>query len=195
MKKTETARYYNDVNFRAAVCIPLLKDESGQEQVLFEQRSSRLNDQPGDICFPGGGLESGETAEQAVLREVCEELLIAPEQLELTEELSPFVSGNLEITPFVGTLCGYEGSFDPFETAEVFTVPLQWLLENEPENHRLEWLPEESETFPYERIVGGKNYAWRKRKESNWFYTYQGRVIWGITAKILRAWVLSLNNE
>ena len=41
--------------------------------------------------------------------------------------------------------------------------------------------------FPYELICGGREYRWRSRKEEVFFYQYEGHVIWGLTAKLIRA--------
>ena len=46
---------------------------------------------------------------------------------------------------------------------------------------------EPGEDFPYERICGGREYRWRSRKEEVCFYQYEGHVIWGLTAKLMRA--------
>mgnify|MGYP002557000261 CR=1 FL=1 len=56
---------------RYAVVIPLIKTAAGYE-VLFEVRASGLRQQPGEICFPGGGAEDGETPWQTAEREACD---------------------------------------------------------------------------------------------------------------------------
>ena len=48
----------------SAVMIPVLETPEGLH-LLFEVRSEKLEHQPGDICFPGGGIEEGETPEEA----------------------------------------------------------------------------------------------------------------------------------
>ena len=65
-----------------AVVIPLI-EKDGTYEVLFEVRSSKLNRQPGEICFPGGKCDAGETSEQAAHREICEELLIQRYKVQL----------------------------------------------------------------------------------------------------------------
>jgi peroxisomal coenzyme A diphosphatase NUDT7 len=39
--------------------------------------------------------------------------------------------------------------------------------------------------FPLELIVGGEDYNWRTSKIDEYFYQYEDKVIWGLTAKIL----------
>ena len=52
---------------KSAVCIPLIDTADGFD-VLFEIRSSQIQSQPGDVCFPGGMVEPGETEAQAAVR-------------------------------------------------------------------------------------------------------------------------------
>ena len=58
-----------------AVCIPLMPGPDGYE-VLFEVRSANVKSQPGDVCFPGGRMEPGETPDETAVRETMEELLV-----------------------------------------------------------------------------------------------------------------------
>ena len=55
-----------------AVLLPLAEGPEGW-QVLFEVRAAGIS-QPGEVCFPGGRIEPGETPEEAALRECREEL-------------------------------------------------------------------------------------------------------------------------
>ncbi len=175
---------------KAAVCIPLIETEDGWD-ILFEVRAADIVSQPGDICFPGGGLEPDETTREAAVREMTEELLIAKEQMEVLGLMDVFGggSGMLYVYPYAVRLTGYAGTFSPAEVARVFTVPLSWFLEHEPEVYltRMQVQPEEG--FPYERIHGGRSYGWRERREETLFYQYGDETIWGMTAKILRAFV------
>ena len=52
----------------AAVLLPLVRTPEGIS-VLFEERAHTLRSQPGEVCFPGGKREAGETAIQCALRE------------------------------------------------------------------------------------------------------------------------------
>ena len=65
-----------------AVLIPLIQTEKGLE-VVYEIRATTLRTQPCEVSFPGGGIEAGETPEQAAVRETCEELLMTPENVEI----------------------------------------------------------------------------------------------------------------
>ena len=70
--KDRRAGYIGAENYRKfAVMVPLLKQKDGIH-VLFEKRSSRLNRQPGEICFPGGARDGDETPLENAVRETSE---------------------------------------------------------------------------------------------------------------------------
>lgn len=166
---------------RSAVAIALTE----QDDVIFEVRSEKVGHQPGDICLPGGGLEEGETPVQAAVRELMEELKIGEDQIEVIGPSSIFVTGTQEIHSFLCRVTGYSGTFQEDEVAEVLQIPLSFFRETAPEIHEVVWKPEMGEDFPFEKIHGGKNYGWREHKSRIRFYECEGRVIWGITARIM----------
>lgn len=173
----------------SAVLVPLVK-KNGEYHVLFEVRADQLKSQPGEICFPGGAVEDGETAQAAAIRETMEELLIGREQIELLAPLDILpTSANLTVWPFLGILKGYGGTFSTDEVERVFTVPLRWLAENEPECYHTEVVTVPGEDFPFDRIPDGKEYHWRKGRYEILFYQYENTVIWGMTAKILYSFI------
>ena len=169
-----------------AVAVPLIKTEKGWE-ILFEVRSSQIPLQPGDICLPGGHREGEESPAETALREMEEELLISREQVELLGETDYLLTGNLVIRPVLCLLRDYQGSFSREEVAEVFTVPLSFFQETEPERYEMRIRKVPAENFPYDRIQGGEQYRFHTWKEESLFYSYEGRTIWGYTAKILRS--------
>ena len=69
-----------------AVLVPLVF-RNGEAHLLFEVRSDSLGRQPGEVCFPGGRMEQGETPVQAALRETTEELSIPAEAMRPIAEL------------------------------------------------------------------------------------------------------------
>lgn len=179
-------RIDGEQEYHAAVLIPLIETPDGPE-LLFEVRAAGI-DQAGDISFPGGGMEEGETVEQTAVREACEELLVEPSQITLLGQSDYFATGKgRTIHACVGVLAGYHGTFSTDEVAEVFTVPLIFFLETEPERH-IAYLNEvPADDFPFDRIVGGRNYGWINGQRDILFYDYQGHTIWGITAKLVHA--------
>ena len=128
----------------------------------------------------------GEPASMAAVREASEELLIAASSIEVLDELDTvnvYSGGTLQ--PVVGLLKGYDCSFSSDEVAEVFTVPLAFFLTTQPERYDVAMRSIPVEGFPYDRIEGGKAYDWDSSYRSIYFYQYNGRNIWGLTAGII----------
>ena len=170
-----------------AIAIPFVDEE----QLLFQVRSDKLNRQPGDICFPGGAVEDGELPEEAIVRELTEELLLSKEQIELQDESSLLVNDSAIIHCFPCRISDYDGSFNQEEVAKVFFVPLSFFENTEAKVYEVDWKPVFPEDFPFDKIHGGRNYGWRPRKSRIRFYEYDGCVIWGMTARIVENYVHS----
>ena len=82
--------------------VPLV-ERAGEPHLLFEVRADTMRRQPGEVCFPGGRVEAGETAEQCVLRETEEELAIPPAAVELIAPLDYLVhQGKFIMQPILG---------------------------------------------------------------------------------------------
>jgi 8-oxo-dGTP pyrophosphatase MutT (NUDIX family) len=151
----------------AAVLVGLV-DRAGGPALLLTQRTEHLRDHAGQICFPGGRIEAGdESAGAAALREAEEEIGLDPARVGIIGELPPYqtVTG-FRIHPVVGWVSPpFELQPDPFEVAEVFEVPLRFVLD--PGNHRRQ--------------------SYRRGPVTRGYYVlpYQGRFIWGATAGIL----------
>ena len=171
--------------FYGAVIIPLIETNDGYD-VLFEVRSSKIEAQPGDICLPGGAMEGEETAPETAIRETCEELLIKPEQIEIVGPSDIFREDRMTIRPFAALLKDYIGTFSTGEVEKVFRVPLNFFLNTEPEEYIIPYKPQFSDDFPFDRIVGGRDYKWRKVEQSALFYQYEEYTIWGFTARIMK---------
>lgn len=174
--------------FKSAVLIPLVKIQ-GEWSILFEVRSLFLKSQPGDICFPGGHIEPhDETPMETAIRETCEELGLEEKHIEVLGPLDKFVpSSEFILYPYIGVIHSLEDlNIEEQEVAEIFTVPLSWLLTHEPETHIVEAEMKPGEDFPYDNIPGGRNYKWRTRHIVELFYNYDNHSIWGMTARILQ---------
>jgi 8-oxo-dGTP pyrophosphatase MutT (NUDIX family) len=119
----------------ASVLVPLVLRE--ELTVLFTQRTEHLNDHPGQISFPGGRAEPEDTdAVATALREAEEEIGLPPSEVDVLGTLPLYTTGTgFIVTPVVGLLQpGLVFKPDPFEVAEVFEVPLAFLMN--PANHR-----------------------------------------------------------
>jgi 8-oxo-dGTP pyrophosphatase MutT (NUDIX family) len=174
-------------SFKAAVLLPLRK-QGDTIEILFEKRAAHLKKQPGDVCFPGGRVEEGDQhPAQTAVRETCEELGIAPDQVQLIAPLDVLVTNyHGHIYPYVG-LIDHEARLNPNyeEVEKIFAVPLTFFLETEPERYDVTLAVQPPEDFPFERIVMGRKYRFRKSTIPEYFFTYQNDVIWGMTARIL----------
>ena len=159
----------------AGVLVPLLPRPEGLH-VLFTERSKELRSHAGQISFPGGSVERADAdATAAALREAREEVGLRAEHVEVLgaiDDCPTFVSGYV-ITPIVGvidplafTAAGrYPWTPSPAEIAALHELPLTAF--SDPANLRVEMREREGEMF-----------------ELHW-YTVQGTVVWGATARIL----------
>lgn len=181
-----------DSFFKAAVCISLIETKEDYDLVL-EVRAGHIPDQPGDVCLPGGAVENRESYEAACIRETCEELLIRPEQIRIIGPSDIMHVRNTMIYPYVGILSDYRGTFSEDEVAEVFRVPLDFFRKTVPDKYAVEAMAKPGEDFPYELIQGGRNYKWRIMKTEELFWQYEGHVIWGLTARIINAFLKLLH--
>ncbi|PKM48716.1 MAG: CoA pyrophosphatase [Firmicutes bacterium HGW-Firmicutes-6] len=177
-------------NFSQYAVLVVLVETAAGPAFLFEKRAETLSRQPGEICFPGGRLEAGETPLEAAIRETMEELLVERGQIEILGPGDVFISPfNMMIYPFIAILRDYKCSFGREEVGDVFTVPVRFFQEHEPKKYLNHLSHEQPNDFPYESIPGGKNYPWVKGTYEINFYTYQEDVIWGMTACIVESTV------
>lgn len=170
-----------------AVLLPLIEKEDGIH-ILFEVRAYNMRRQPGEICYPGGRIDPDDPNEQyTALRETSEELGISIKNIRHVIPLDYMVNalGRI-IYPFVGVIDKPELIVpNESEVAEVFTVPLEFFKNIQPEIYKVHLIAQPEQDFPYDRIIGGENYNWHKTHIDEYFYKYEDKVIWGLTARIL----------
>ena len=173
-----------------AVLVPLVEFD-GEMHLLYEVRARTLRRQPGEVCFPGGRMEPGETPEACALRETWEELGIPSDCVKLLGRLD-FIAhrANFIMYPILGVVDNKALSPhlhpSPAEVDEVFLVPLSHLLETDPIEYTYELIPAPAENFPYELIGIPRDYQWQHGQENVPVYPWQGRAIWGLTGRITR---------
>ncbi|WP_449539343.1 NUDIX hydrolase [Ferdinandcohnia sp. Marseille-Q9671] len=196
--KERTPSLLGHGNFtRFSILLPLLKKEDGIH-ILFEVRSKQLRRQPGEICFPGGKMDPTDKDEQhTAIRETMEELGIKENNITNVSPLDYFVSpfGTI-IYPFIGVINNPDEIHpNGAEVGEVFTVPLSFFQSNPPQVHKIKFHVEPDKNFPYGDIIGGENYKWQVRGMDEVFYYYENRVIWGLTAGILKHFIDVLDTD
>lgn len=153
----------------AAVLVAITPRPTGATVVLT-RRADELTSHSGQVAFPGGRLDAGETAVDAALREAWEEVGLDPaavQPLGLSDAYET-VTGFL-VTPVVGWVAQPQPlTPSPAEVAEVFEPPLDFLLDRA--NHRRDgWDAPDG------------------RRRHFWSMPWEGRYIWGATAGMLRA--------
>lgn len=115
----------------AAVMIPLIQD-GGEWHILYTRRTHRVESHKGQVSFPGGACDDGETtAEQTALREAQEEIGVLPKDVQVLGRLASMVTiSTFRVTPVVCVL-RWPGVFrlNESEVERIFTVPLAWLGE------------------------------------------------------------------
>lgn len=158
--------------------------------IIFELRAKSMKTQPGEVSFPGGRLEKSETFKDAAIRETMEELNIEKKSIELIGEFDYLISySNMEIHSFIANISGV--NVDEIvpnigEVDHLFTVPLEFFLNNEPNGYYLDLETKYNKEFPYNLIPNGKEYNFRKSKRTIYFYEYNDYIIWGYTASIIK---------
>lgn len=152
----------------ASVLVPLvLRDD--EITVLLTKRTAHLQAHAGQISFPGGGIEECDIdAVACALRETEEEIGLTRERVEVVGRLDTYVvRTGFQVTPVVGLVTPpFEMKVDDFEVAEVFEVPLSFILDQRNHERKMR------EDF------GGL------RREF-WVVPYRDYYIWGATAGML----------
>jgi 8-oxo-dGTP pyrophosphatase MutT (NUDIX family) len=151
----------------AAVLLPIVDRPQGLT-ILLTLRASDLRAHSGQVAFPGGKIDPGETPGEAALREAREEIGLEERFVESLGWLDPYLTGTgFRIAPLVALVePGFALKVNRLEVDEVFETPFAFLMD--PANHRLD-----------ER-------EWQGRRRRFYAMPHEGRYIWGATAGILR---------
>lgn len=153
---------------KPAAVLLLVVGHQPDPTVVFTQRTAHLADHAGQISLPGGRVDEGdETAEHTALREAQEEIGLDPHRVQTLGRLPEYhTSTGFRVTPVVGWAePPLEYHLDPHEVADVFEVPLAFLLDTR--NHK------------YESAIH------KGRLRNYWAMPFADRFIWGATAGML----------
>lgn len=152
----------------AAVLIPLIMHEN-ELKILLTQRTAHLHDHPGQISFPGGRSDPQDTsAIDTALREAEEEIGLPSNRVEVLGSLPHYLTiTGYQVTPVVSLVdAGHTYEPDEFEVADIFEVPMAYLMN--PHHH--------------------EQRMWESPQGYRRFYAmpYENKFIWGATAGMLR---------
>ena len=149
----------------AAVLVPLtyVNDEW---HLLFTRRTDRVQSHKGQVSFPGGACDDGETTpEETALREAEEEIGLRPADVKVLGRLSQLITiSSFRVSPIVGVIpWPYAFKVASIEVARVFTIPLLWLSDR---NNYWEFFLRDSERS----LIA--------------YHPYDGELLWGATARM-----------
>lgn len=150
----------------AAVLVPIVWHATGPS-ILLTLRAATLTAHAGQVAFPGGRIEPGESAEAAALREAAEEVGLDPRLPEVAGHLPQHLTGTgYRVTPVVALVPPpLTLTPDPGEVAAIFELPLATVLDPAaPERRRAEF---------------------RGRMREFWVWPHPEHFIWGATAAML----------
>lgn len=149
----------------AAVLIPLVWHDD-QWHLLFTRRTDKVESHKGQVSFPGGACDEGETTpEQTALREADEEIGLNPGDVKVLGRLTNLITITyFRVTPVVGVI-KWPNVFrvGEHEVARIFTIPLTWLA-----NPMNRW----------EFTMAGRN------RSLIAYHPYDGELLWGATARM-----------
>lgn len=158
----------------SAVLIPLVEDK-GELKVILTKRSSQLRHHAGQISFPGGAIDDGETVQEAAFREAHEEINLHPSHVDMMGFLpGVLTTANFHIAPVLAlvkrdlTAADINLSPHPDEVDRILLEPIHPLLKHQ--HHRQE-----------PRQYNGVDYQ-------TWVIDHHEEYIWGATAKLIVQW-------
>jgi 8-oxo-dGTP pyrophosphatase MutT (NUDIX family) len=149
----------------AAVLVPLVFFQN-EWHVLYTRRTDRVESHKGQVSFPGGACDEGETTpEETALREADEEIGICQSDVNILGKLNRMVTiSKFRVTPVVGIIqFPYAFKTSGAEVARVFTMPLLWLA-----NRNNYW----------EFSLPGSD------RSVIFYHPYDGELLWGATARM-----------
>jgi 8-oxo-dGTP pyrophosphatase MutT (NUDIX family) len=148
----------------AAVLIPLTYFQS-EWHILFTRRTDKVESHKGQVSFPGGASDEGESDEQTALRETEEEIGVHADDIKIIGKLSRMITiSKYQVSPVAGVIpFPYAFKIQNAEVARVFTIPLLWLANK---NNYWEFTLHD----PNRSVIA--------------YHPYDAELLWGATARM-----------
>ncbi len=150
---------------RSAVLVPLYRDDDRTVRVILTRRPDHMRRHPGDVVFPGGRIEPGETPEDAAVREACEEVGIPEEAVDIVGGLTPVTTR------------------DPRNLIVPVVARVERPAELVPDRTEVDVILEPA----VRDLLDDSN--WRASRwfgRTMWFYEFREGVMWGATGFMMR---------
>ena len=196
-----------DEFLNAAVCIPLVQIDQTYH-LLFEKRADHIQ-QGGEICFPGGLFDPNKdkTLKQTAIRETMEEIGVSNNQISIIGQIgSVFTPMGATIDPFIGVLdiqTIQDLTIDQTEVNEVFLIPISFFQTHQPDIYQIRMIAQPFyekngkiiELLPAKALGLPEKYSkpWGGFPLNVYMYHFENRMIWGLTARIVREFIRLLD--
>lgn len=150
---------------RAAVLVPLYQDDTGLVRLVLTKRPDDMRTHPGDVVFPGGTIEPGETPVDAALREAWEEVGLPVDAVQVLGGLHPVTTRDRDnwIVPVVARIARPTELIPDPREVEVIIEPTLVELLDESQWRTSDWMGSQL-----------------------WFYDFPDGTLWGATAFMVR---------
>ncbi|MGB3737929.1 MAG: CoA pyrophosphatase [Pontixanthobacter sp.] len=158
---------FADADRTADAAVLIAVTDRPEPGIILTQRPTTMRDHPGQVAFPGGKIDAGETPVEAALREAEEELALSPGNVRLIGTTDRYQTGTgFDITPVLGVVPpDLPLIAHPREVEAWFEVPLEIVFDMD------RWT--QNEVF------------WRGDMRQYLEMDWQGFRIWGVTAAII----------
>jgi len=168
---------------QAAVLMPLVKTANQWHLLFIRRATNELDRHSGQVAFPGGATEKGDTSATATaLRETTEEIGITADRIKIIAELGPYYTiSHYRVTPVVGIVQWPSNlNLETSEVARAFLIPLNWL--QNPDNYTM-------------RARSDMDKQSALRHPIIVYNDFDGETLWGATARMTMNLFKALNDN